>query len=99
MSLTGVIGGILTVGGVLFLLLGTLGLLRFPDVYTRLHAQPKADNIGLGMICLGLGVYSGSLPLTLKLLLVWLLMLVATAVGAGLIARAALRRGIRPWGL
>lgn len=93
------VGALLIVIGVSFLLLGTLGLLRFPDVYTRLHALPKADNAGLGLICLGLGIQSGSLLITLKLLLVWGLMLIASATGAGLIARTALRRGLKPWGL
>ncbi len=87
----------LVIAGVAFLLSGTLGLLRFPDVYTRLHALAKGDNIGLGLICLGLGIHSGSLIVALKLLLIWVLMLIASATGAGLIARTALARGIRPW--
>lgn len=83
--------------GIAFLLAGTLALIRFPDVYTRLHALPKADNVGLGLVCTGLALYAGSVSLALKLLLIWLLMLAASAVGAGLIARAALARGIEPW--
>ncbi len=85
--------------GVPFFLLGTLGLLRFPDVYTRLHALAKADNVGLGLVCLGLGVHSGSLAYALKLALIWVLMVIASAVGAGLVARAAHVRGVKPWGL
>jgi monovalent cation/proton antiporter MnhG/PhaG subunit len=40
--------------GVFFFLAGTVGLLRFPDTLTRLHALTKADNLGLGLIMLGL---------------------------------------------
>ena len=40
--------------GVLFFLAGTVGLLRFPDTLTRLHSLTKADNLGLGLIMLGL---------------------------------------------
>ncbi|WP_220347918.1 monovalent cation/H(+) antiporter subunit G [Alkalilimnicola ehrlichii] len=82
-----------------FFLFGTLGLLRFPDVYSRLHALSKSDSAGLGLVCIGLGLYSGSWLTTLKLLLVWGLMLLASAIGAGLIARTAHQRGMRPWGL
>jgi multicomponent Na+:H+ antiporter subunit G len=92
------IGGALVLAGIPFFLLGTLGLLRFPDVYTRLHALAKADNVGLGLVCIGLGVQSGSVALLLKLVLIWVLMLIASATVAGLIARTALARGLRPWG-
>ncbi|TVR63738.1 MAG: monovalent cation/H(+) antiporter subunit G [Candidatus Competibacteraceae bacterium] len=92
-------GGLLVLLGMPFFFSGTLGLLRFPDVYTRLHALAKGDNVGLGLVCLGLGLQSGSLAMTLKLLLIWILMLIASATGAGLIARTAMVRGIKPWGL
>ncbi|TVP76255.1 monovalent cation/H(+) antiporter subunit G [Thioalkalivibrio sp.] len=92
------IGGLLVFLGIPFFLLGTLGLLRFPDVYTRLHALAKADNVGLGLVCIGLGVQSGSVALLLKLILIWVLMLISSATVAGLIARTALARGLRPWG-
>ena len=46
--------------GSFFFLAGTLGLLRFPDVYTRLHALTKADNIGLGFIIFGLSLQADS---------------------------------------
>lgn len=62
-----------------FFLAGTVGLLRFPDVYARLHAVTKADNLGLGFITAGLAVQADSLVLACKLLLVWPLTLVASA--------------------
>ncbi len=99
MTLTEWLGTALVIAGVPFLLSGTLGLLRFPDVYTRLHALAKGDNVGLGLICVGLGIQSGSVTVALKLLLIWVLMLIASATGAGLIARTALARGLKPWGL
>jgi len=98
MTLAQWIGGLLVFAGIPFFLLGTLGLLRFPDVYTRLHALAKADNVGLGLVCIGLGIQSGSVTLLLKLVLIWVLMLIASATAAGLIARTALARGLRPWG-
>ncbi len=83
--------------GLLFFLAGTVGLLRFPDVYTRLHALTKADNLGLGLLFVGLAVQSGSPRMGLKLFLVWLLVIFASTTACHLVARAALEAGIRPW--
>ena len=52
--------------GVVFFLAGTLGLLRFPDVYSRLHALAKADNLGLGCVLLGLALEADNLAAALK---------------------------------
>ena len=95
--LTNIITVILLLSGAFFFFAGTLGLIRFPDVYTRLHALTKADNVGLGLIVLGLAVQSDTLAGAGKLLLIWLLVMLAGASTANLIAREALRRGIRIW--
>ncbi|HOW48740.1 MAG TPA: monovalent cation/H(+) antiporter subunit G [Rubrivivax sp.] len=75
--------------GLFFYLAGTLGLLRFPDAYTRLHALTKADNLGLALVVLGLLPQVGSVLAGLKLLLVWLLVILSSAVVSQLIARTA----------
>ncbi|HET6521321.1 MAG TPA: monovalent cation/H(+) antiporter subunit G [Geminicoccaceae bacterium] len=87
----------LIVAGALFILAGTVGLLRFPDVYTRLHALTKADNVGLGLIVLGLALQAEGWTVVLKLVLVWLLALLAAATVSQLMAGAALRAGIGVW--
>ena len=84
------------VAGTGFFFAGTVGLLRFPDVYTRLHALTKADNLGLGLIVFGLALQSMSWAVTLKLVLVWLLVLAASGATSHLVARAARRAGIAP---
>ena len=91
------ISAVLLIAGGIFFLAGTLGLLRFPDVYTRLHALTKADNVGLGLMVAGLSVQAESWAVAGKLLLIWLLVLLAGASVAHLVARGALQRGIRPW--
>jgi multicomponent Na+:H+ antiporter subunit G len=73
--------------GAVFFLAGTVGLLRFPDTLTRLHALTKADNLGLGLVALGLIVQTGSVLLALKLAIIWLLVLFAGATVSQLIAR------------
>ena len=85
---------LLLAAGTLFFFAGTVGLLRFPDVFARLHALTQADNVGLGLIVAGLAI--DSVAVAAKLLLVWVLVLLASASVAHLIARVALRRGIRP---
>jgi multicomponent Na+:H+ antiporter subunit G len=82
--------------GGFFFLAGTVGLLRFPDTLTRLHALTKADNLGLGLVVVGLLPQAGSVLAGLKLVAVWLLVLLASATVSQLIARVA-RRQDRPW--
>lgn len=97
MTVIDYISAFLLIAGACFFLAGTLGLLRFPDVYTRLHALTKADNVGLGLAVAGLAVQAESWAVAGKLLLIWLLVLLAGASVSYLIAHGALRRGIRPW--
>jgi multicomponent Na+:H+ antiporter subunit G len=88
---------LLLAGGAAFFFAGTVGMLRFPDFYSRLHALTKADNVGLGLTALGLALRAESLAAVGKLLVIWALVLLAGATASHLIARSGLRRGIRPW--
>jgi multicomponent Na+:H+ antiporter subunit G len=90
------LSGLLLLVGAAFYLAGTLGLLRFPDVYCRLHALTKADNLGLGFIILGLALQAESLAVALKLLLIWPLALAASAAVSFAIARRAVTLGVTP---
>jgi multicomponent Na+:H+ antiporter subunit G len=79
--------------GLFFFLAGTVGLLRFPDTLTRLHALTKADNLGFGLIVLGLLPQSPDVASGLKLVVVWLLVQLAGASASQLIAQFASRDG------
>ncbi len=79
--------------GLLFMTLGTLGLLRFPDVHSRLHALTKADNLGLGFIVLALILQADAFLVMAKLLAIWLLVLLATTTACYLVARQGLELG------
>ncbi|MEP9379927.1 monovalent cation/H(+) antiporter subunit G [Aquabacter sp. CN5-332] len=82
---------ILAVGaGCVFFIAGTLGLLRFPDALTRLHALTKADNLGLGLILLGLLPQASSPWMAAKMVGVWLLMQLASGAVGQLLAETAL---------
>jgi len=91
--------GFLTVlavsAGAFFFMAGTVGLLRFPDTLSRLHALSKADNVGLGLVVLGLLLQAEGLLAGLKLVAVWLLALLAAATVTQLIAHTA-REGAPP---
>ncbi|MBB4003015.1 MAG: monovalent cation/H(+) antiporter subunit G [Aurantimonas endophytica] len=81
-------------GAILFLA-GTLGLIRFPDTLSRLHALSKADNLGLGLVVLGLLPQAASATVALKLVCVWLLAQLSAATASQLIAGVAHRRRSR----
>lgn len=79
--------GIAVASGAFFFLAGTVGLLRFPDSLSRLHALTKADNLGLGLVVLGLMPQAGSLLDALKLACIWMLVMLSGAGLSQLIAR------------
>jgi multicomponent Na+:H+ antiporter subunit G len=69
---------------------GTIGVLRFPDATSRLHAVTKADNLGLGLLVLGLILRAQSPWVGVKLVIIWALVLVASTTISQLIAAVAL---------
>lgn len=78
---------VLLTAGLSFFATGALGLLRFPDTYTRLHAVTKADNVGLGLMALGLCLSASDWRAILVTLLIWLLVMASGATSAQLLAR------------
>lgn len=82
---------IAVLAGTFFFLAGTVGLLRFPDTLTRLHALTKADNLGLGLVVMGL-LPQAEWPFdVIKLIAIWLFTLLAGATVGQLMAQAARR--------
>jgi multicomponent Na+:H+ antiporter subunit G len=77
--------------GVLFFLAGTVGLLRFPDTLSRLHALTKADNLGLGLIVLGTALQAEGILAALRLIVIWLLVLLSGSAVSQLTAVRAYR--------
>jgi multicomponent Na+:H+ antiporter subunit G len=82
-----------TVIGGFFFFTGTVGLLRFPDAFSRLHALTKADNLGLGFIVIGLAIQSQSFLIAMKLILIWLFALIASSTSCYLISNRATVKG------
>ncbi|HVL55907.1 MAG TPA: monovalent cation/H(+) antiporter subunit G [Burkholderiaceae bacterium] len=77
-----------------FFAAGTVGLLRFPDVYNRLHAVTKVDNLGLGFVAVAMMLQAESWAAIAKLALIWLLALLAAATAGYLVANSARRIGV-----
>lgn len=92
-----VLTGVLLVAALFFFIAGTVGLLRFPDLYSRLHALTKADNVGLGLTVLAMMLQAQSWSEVFKLGLIWVLVLAASATICFLIGNEAHRRGVKPW--
>lgn len=87
----------LLAAALLFFIAGTVGLFRFPDLYSRLHALTKADNVGLGLTVLAVMLQAESWQTIVKLALIWVMVSVASANVCILIANESLRRGEKPW--
>jgi multicomponent Na+:H+ antiporter subunit G len=94
LSPTETLSAVLLVAGGAFFFAGTCGLLRFPDVYSRLHAVTKVDNLGLGLLVLGLALQADNWFVVAKLVAIWALVLAASATAACLVAGAARRHGV-----
>lgn len=90
------VGGGLVLLGMLLSLLGAIGTLRFPDVYTRIHAASITDTGGASLVVLGLCLLSGLTIVTLKLAFVWVFIMLTTPVAANALANAAFSSGHKP---
>lgn len=78
MNLNDLLSAALCLCGLFFFTAGSVGMLRFPNALSRLHALTKGDNLGLGFVILGLMIRS-SPAVALKLLLIWLVILAASS--------------------
>jgi multicomponent Na+:H+ antiporter subunit G len=83
-------------GGAIFLLIGAIGVLRFPDFYTRLHAVSVCDTLGAGLVLLGLMFQGGLSLVTVKLLLIFYFMIFSGPTAVHALAQAALQTKLKP---
>jgi len=83
--------------GLVFIFFGTLGIIRFPDIYTRLQTSSKCDAAGAVALLVGLMIREGLDSLSLRILLILVFLLLTNPVASHAIARSAAIRGIKPW--
>ncbi len=88
---------VLMLGGVFFLTVSSIGLLRLPDFYARTHAVGKSETLGAILTLSGLAVYNGWELSTFKILFILIFVLIANPTATHAISRAALRSGLPPW--
>jgi len=80
---------VLILGSGFFFMVGTVGLIRLPDVFSRMHATTKSDTLGAGLALIALMVYRGFDPVSLKLFLILIFIYATNPVSAHIIAKAA----------
>lgn len=83
--------------GFFFIFTGALGILRFPDFYTRLHAMGKSDTLGVSLMVLGLAVLEGPTLNGVKIALIIVFVGLANPTATHALGRAAHRSGLVPW--
>lgn len=92
-----VLSGVLLAAGALLLLSGAVGLLRFPDFYTRIHAAGITDSAGAGLILLGLLAQGAGWATGIRLLIIMVFLAVTSPTATHLLAHAARRDGVPVW--
>lgn len=83
--------------GALFFFVGTVGILRLPDFYSRAHAASKCDTVGAGSLLLALGIVNAIDISTVKILALAALVFLTSPTIGHTLARAAFRTGMAPW--
>jgi len=91
-----ILSWLLLISGSAFALIGAVGLIRFPDVYARIHAAGMTDTLGAGLIFAGLMVQGGFTLVTVKLALTLIFLLFTGPTSTYALANAAYSRGLQP---
>ena len=91
------VGALLLIAGAFLLSASTIGFIRLPDFFTRMHAISKADTLGAMLSVLGLACLTDDLLVALKLFLIALFVFLANPVATHALSRAARRVGVQPW--
>lgn len=84
-------------GGLFFLIVAAIGIIRLPDVFTRSHAVSLTDSLGAFLLLIGIAIYEGLSMNLLKILAVLSLLYLQNPVIAHATLRAAVRAGLKPW--
>lgn len=82
--------------GFFFTAVAAIGVLRFPDFYTRMHASGKADTLGVALTLVGLALYDGLSLISFKILFISVFILLANPIGTHILVRAAHLNGLKP---
>lgn len=95
--MTEVIAAVLMLAGTAFMLIASIGLLRLPDLYMRMHAITKAGTLGIGLLLIGVAVHFADLSFTTRVVAVILFVLLTAPISAHMIGRAGYLGGVSLW--
>lgn len=94
--LINIIGGVFIVGGLFFFFVGTVGIIRFPDILSRIHAAAKCDTLGAFLCLIGLIIFNGFNVVSLKMLFILLFIWITNPTATHLIGKAEyIRSGLQ----
>ena len=96
MSLIHILSILVISSGVFFLLVGSIGLIRLPDFFSRSHATGKADTLGILLVLLGFIIYEGFTLNSAKMLLIIVFVALTNPTAIHALARAAYLIGVKP---
>ncbi len=82
--------------GIFFMFVGSLGVIRLPDFYSRTHAASKTDTLGILLVVFGLILFEGATINSIKLAFILVFIALANPIGSHALARAALKSGLQP---
>ncbi len=94
---TNLLAGAFIIAGVFFMMIGSIGIIRLPDFYTRAHAAGKVDTLGIMLFIAGLIVYEGLTLVSVKLALISIFIALTSPVATHHMVRRALAYGLKPW--
>jgi len=97
MHFTAIITGIFLMVGCFFVVAASIGVVRFPDFYSRMHPAGKNDTLGQALILVGLIIYEGFSFVSIKLLLIIIFIFIVNPTATHAIAKAAYISGVKPW--
>lgn len=92
-----ILGIAAVISGAFFLLVGSIGLIRLPDFYTRNHATGKSDTLGIMLVIFGLALIEGFSLNSAKLVFVLIFVFLTNPTGTHALINAALNSGLKPW--
>ncbi len=97
MSVMTILSIVFILGGLFFFMTATIGLIRFPDFFSRLHATGKGDTLAVFLSLVGLALYEGFSLTGLKIIIIAIFMFIAQPTATHAISKAGLRFGLKPW--
>lgn len=83
--------------GCFLILIASIGVIRFPDFFSRMHSAGKGDTMGQACIIIGLIIYSGFNLVSLKLIMIMIMIMIINSTASHYLAKAAYKKGVKPW--